>query len=47
MHGYIYRGLSGWSVCWMWGPNEYRFRHSFATWDEALGALKRDWDEKD
>ena len=19
-HGYIYRGLSGWTVIWMWGP---------------------------
>jgi hypothetical protein len=49
MHGYIYRSLTGWAVCWMWGPesSQYRYRFGFSTWHDALGALKRDWNERD
>lgn len=47
-HGYLYRGITGWSVCW-WtaeGPYPYgthRWCHGLRTWAEALALLWKGW----
>lgn len=40
--GYIYHGLSGWTVCWFDGSYK-RWIFGVSTWDDALGVLKGGW----
>jgi hypothetical protein len=42
MHGYIYRGISGWTVA-IWDGSDTQWYFGFETWDGALKALKGMW----
>lgn len=44
-HGYIFRGISGWSVCWATGPsaNDREWLFGIATWQDALEILRNFW----
>lgn len=44
--GYIYRGLSGWSISLFYrATGTAKFFHGYADWDVALTALKMFWRE--
>jgi hypothetical protein len=42
LHGYIHRGISGWSVAW-WDGQQMEWIFGISTWDEAFEVLKGFW----
>lgn len=42
-HGYIHRGISGWTVTWMFGPNDYEMVHGVKSFEDAIAVLWGQW----
>ena len=42
-HGYVFKGISGWSIAFAYRTEDTKFFHGFTTWDAALAHLKLFW----